>query len=111
MLWQPFGEARVFRFLLRVPREYPQAPKDHMPNSTTQVQHLIAQTAEEVLNDEAYRLYAHLIAAITAFQLGRGLAPPDAEFALWRAAQQKRLDTTIKPIDTFMPRPDRRPTE
>ncbi|MBI2728384.1 MAG: hypothetical protein HYX42_19270 [Polaromonas sp.] len=80
-----------------------------MPHNTTQTQHLIAQTAEEVLNDEAYRLYAHLIAAITAFQLGKCDAPADEEFALWRAAQQKRLDTTIKPIDTFLPRPDRRP--
>ncbi len=82
-----------------------------MPHNITQTQHLIAQTAEEVLNDEAYRLYAHLIAAITAFQLGKGMAPPDEEFALWRAAQQKRLDTTIKPIDTFLPRPDRRPVD
>lgn len=80
-----------------------------MPHNSTHTQRLIAQTAEEVLNDEAYRLYAHLIAAITAFQLGNGHAPTDEEFALWRAAQQKRLDTTIKPIDTFTPGPDRRP--
>jgi hypothetical protein len=79
-----------------------------MPTTTEHSQKLIAQTAEEVLNDEAYRLYAHLIAAITAFQLGQGLAPPDEEFALWRAAQQRRLETTIDTIDTYLPRPDRR---
>lgn len=60
------------------------------------------------MNDEAYRLYAHLIAAITAFQLGKGEAPPDEEFALWRAVQQRRIETTIDAIDTFLPRPDRR---
>jgi hypothetical protein len=68
----------------------------------------IAQTSEEVLNDECYRLYAHLIASITAFQLGKGGPPSDEEFALWRAAQEKRLRTTQDPIDTFLPRPDRR---
>ncbi len=82
-----------------------------MHSKTKNTQNLIAQTAEEVLNDEAYRLYAHLIAAITAFQLGQGKAPPDEEFALWRAAQQRRLETTIDAIDTFLPRPDRRPVD
>jgi hypothetical protein len=77
------------------------------PNSKDR-QQLIDQTAEEVLNDESYHLYAHLIAAITAFQLGKGEAPTDDEFAMWRAVQSKRLQTTIAPIDTFNPRPDRR---
>jgi hypothetical protein len=79
-----------------------------MPSQKQITQNFIDQTAEEVLNDEAYRLYAHLIAAITAFQLGEGKAPPDEEFALWRAAQQRRLETTVGAIDTFLPRPDRR---
>ena len=83
--------------------------KAYMPSKAQNTQKLIAQTSEEVLNDEAYHLYAHLIAAITAFQLGEGKAPPDEEFALWRAAQQRRLKTTIEAIDTFLPRPDRRP--
>lgn len=73
-----------------------------------QTQKAIAQTAEEVLNDEAYHLYAHLIAAITGFQLGKGAAPTDEEFALWRAVQTKRLQTTEGTIDTFLPRADRR---
>lgn len=84
-------------------------PNDYMPPTTKHTQQLAAQTAEEVLNDESYHLYAHLIAAITAFQLGKGKAPDDGEFALWRAVQQKRIDTTVGELDTFMPRPDRRP--
>ena len=72
---------------------------------------LIAQTAEEVLNDESYHLYAHLIACITAFQLDKGPPPSDEEFAMWRAVQSKRIKNTIGPLDTFMPRPDRRPEE
>lgn len=82
-----------------------------MPANIDQAQKVIAQTSEEVLNDEAYHLYAHLIATITAFQLGHGQAPTDEEFALWRAAQQKRLQTTTGLLDTFLPRPDRRPAK
>jgi pyruvate/oxaloacetate carboxyltransferase len=78
------------------------------PPNAKDRQQLIAQTAEEVLNDESYHLYAHLIAAITAFQLGKGPAPTDDEFAMWKAVQSKRLKTTVAPIDTFNPRPDRR---
>lgn len=67
-----------------------------MPH-TEQAQKIIAQSAEKAINEEACWLYTHLIAAITAFQLGQGTAPPDEEFALWRAAQQKRLDAGITP--------------
>ncbi|MES2283965.1 MAG: hypothetical protein V4542_21350 [Pseudomonadota bacterium] len=80
-----------------------------MPNNPNATQTLLAQTAEEVLNDESYHLYANLIAAITAFQLGQGQPPSDEDFVLWRAVQQRRLNTTINKIDTFMARPDRRP--
>ena len=71
-------------------------------------QTLMAQTSEEVLSGEAYNLYARLIAAITAFQLGKGKPPSVEEFALWRAAQMKRLQTTEAPIDTLNPRDGRR---
>ncbi|MDB5847730.1 MAG: hypothetical protein JWP29_1482 [Rhodoferax sp.] len=72
---------------------------------------LIAQTAEEVLNDESYHLYVHLIACITAYQLGKGEGPTDDEFAMWRAVQSKRIATTVAPLDTFFHRPDRRPRD
>jgi hypothetical protein len=75
-----------------------------MQNNQTHAQRLIARASEDVLNSEAYHLYANLIAGITAFQLGNGLPPTDEEFAMWRAAQQKRLDTTLDTIDTFLPR-------
>lgn len=68
-------------------------------------QTLVSQASEDVLNTEAYHLYANLIARITAFQLGTGTAPTEEEFALWRAAQETRLRTTIGPIDTFLSRP------
>lgn len=80
-----------------------------MPSTSKDTQTLIEQTAEEVLNDESYHLYASLIAKITAFQLGKGKAPSDEDLALWRAVQQRRIETTIGELDTFMPRPDRRP--
>ncbi len=79
-----------------------------MPTNTQTTQTLIDQTAEEVLNDESYHLYVHLIAAITAFQLGKGGPPADEDFAMWRAVQQRRIDTTVGELDTFTPRPDRR---
>ncbi len=68
----------------------------------------VAQTAEEVLNDEAYHLYVTLIDKITQFQLGRGNGPSDDEIALWRAVQTRRIKTSVGPLDTFFYRPDRR---
>ena len=76
-----------------------------MQKVPTEAQRLIAKASEDVLNSEAYHLYANLIACMTAFQLGKASAPADEHFALWRAAQQRRLDTTLESIDTFMPRP------
>ena len=49
-----------------------------------------------------------LIACITAFQLGKGKPPEDSDLALWRAVQQKRIETSIDELDTFLPRPERR---
>jgi hypothetical protein len=90
---------------------HPRNQIHHMPQNTKHTQELAAQTAEEVLNDESYHLYANLIATITAFQLGKGKPPEDADLALWRAVQQRRIETTIDELDTFMPRPDRRPRQ
>ncbi len=79
-----------------------------MAPNTKDTQQLHARTAEDVLNDESYYLYANLIASITAFQLGKGKPPEDSDFALWRAVQQKRIETSIDELDTFLPRPERR---
>lgn len=81
-----------------------------MSNAKANPQKLIAQTAEEVLNDESYHLYVHLIASITEFQLGKGTGPTENELAMWRAVQQKRIETTVHPLDTFFYRRDRRTT-
>ena len=75
-----------------------------MQKIQSQSQQLISKASEDVLNSEAYHLYANLIAQITAFQLGKGPAPSEDDFAMWRAAQQRRLNTTVEPIDTFKPR-------
>lgn len=81
--------------------------KVHVPNDKNQTQKTIAQTAEEVLNDESYHLYVKLIDKITQFQLGKGEGPTDDEIALWRAVQARRIATSIGPLDTFFYRPDR----
>ncbi|MES2909898.1 MAG: hypothetical protein V4718_00830 [Pseudomonadota bacterium] len=73
------------------------------------VQKLHAQTAEEVLNDEAYHLYVHLISTLTSYQLGKGKPPTEHDLAMWCAVQTKRIETSIGPLDTFLYRRDRRP--
>ncbi|SFU85336.1 hypothetical protein SAMN05216350_106201 [Polaromonas sp. YR568] len=78
-----------------------------MPSPKTPAQQVIKQTAEEVLNDEAYHLYIKLIDKITQFQLGRGEGPTDDDVAMWRAVQAKRIATSAGPLDTFFYRPDR----
>lgn len=78
-----------------------------MPNDKKLNQKTLAQTAEEVLNDESYHLYIKLIDKITQFQLGRGEGPTDDEIALWRAVQARRIATSVGPLDTFFYRPDR----
>jgi hypothetical protein len=82
-----------------------------MATNTEGPKRVIAQTAEEVLNDEAYHLYVHLIASITAYQLGKGSGPTDDQLSMWRAVQGRRIATTLGPLDTFHHRPDRRIAE
>lgn len=82
-----------------------------MPIDTTASKKLIAQTAEEVLNDESYHLYVQLIATITAYQLGKGEPPNEHDLALWCAVQTKRIETSVGPLDTFLYRRDRRAQE
>ena len=76
-----------------------------MPKETSPAQRMIAKASEDALKTEAYHLYAKLIACMTAFQLGKGPAPTDDDFVIWRAAQQKRLETATEPINTYLPRP------
>jgi hypothetical protein len=86
-------------------------PKDQMPIDPVASKKLIAQTAEEVLNDESYHLYVQLIATITAYQLGKGQPPTEHDLAMWSAVQTKRIETSIGPLDTFLYRRDRRPQD
>ena len=79
-----------------------------MPANKDASKELMAQTAEEVLNDESYHLYVHLISMITAYQLDKGPPPTEHDLALWCAVQSKRIATTEGPLDTFLYRRDRR---
>lgn len=79
-----------------------------MSNDQKEPHSTVKQTAEEVLNDEAYHLYITLVDKITQFQLGKGDGPTDDQVAMWRAVQGKRIATSKGPLDTFFYRPDRR---
>lgn len=80
-----------------------------MPSNTDDLRQLHVQTAEEVLNEESYHLYIHLISTLTAYQLGKGKPPSEHDLALWCAVQTKRIETSVGPLDTFLYRRDRRP--
>ncbi len=82
-----------------------------MPPNIVETHQLHVQTSEEVLNDESYHLYVHLISTLTAYQLGKGSPPTEHDLALWCAVQTRRIQTSIGPLDTFLYRKDRRPQE